>query len=137
MSQPGKPLILVVEDEHLVRELMLITLSEAGFDTLDTASGLDAIRLLRERDGDIRGLVTDVNLGRPPNGWEVAIFAREQRKDLAVLYLTGDSAGQWRNRGVAGSRLIEKPFSPHEAAQAMLTLLKREKPDEPQGRAKT
>lgn len=123
MGKPGKPLILVVEDEHLVRELLLIVLSEAGFDTLDASSGVKAIDLMRRQSHPIAGLVTDINLSVGPSGWEVASFAREIWRDIAVVYVTGDSANQWRTRGLAGSVLIEKPFSPADVAKAMTGLL--------------
>jgi CheY-like chemotaxis protein len=123
VGKPGDPLILVVEDEHLVRELVLLVLAEAGFDTLDASSGVEAIDLMRRQSRAIGGLVTDVNLSIGPNGWEVAAFAREMWRDIAVVYVTGDSANQWRTRGLAGSVLIEKPFSPADVAKTMTGLL--------------
>ena len=68
-------------------------------------------------------MVTDVNFGGPPVGWEVAARAREARPTIAVVYITGDSAHEWSARGVPQSTIITKPFAPSQLAVAVANLL--------------
>lgn len=70
-----------------------------------------------------RALVTDVNLGPAPNGWEIGRHARELNPEIAVIYMTGDSEGQWGAEGVPGSLMIQKPLEPAQVASALSSLL--------------
>jgi len=49
----------------------------------------------------------------------VARQARALNPALAVLYVSGDSAHDWRRHGVAGSRLVHKPFATDEILAAL------------------
>jgi CheY-like chemotaxis protein len=71
-----------------------------------------------------RALVTDVNLGVGKlTGWDVARRAREVTQDLAIVYMTGDSAGEWASRGVPNSILLTKPFAPAQLITAVSQLM--------------
>jgi len=61
--------ILLVEDDELVRAMVEDALSEGGFETGCTASGEDAIALLRENKSQYRALVTDINLRAIAKFW--------------------------------------------------------------------
>lgn len=43
-------------------------------------------------------------------GWALARRARELQPEIAVIYMTGDSAHEWTQQGVPESVLISKPF---------------------------
>jgi DNA-binding response OmpR family regulator len=58
------------------------------------------------------GLITDIRLGDGPNGGALARDARASRPDLPIHYVSGDGAHEWRNQGVAGSKMLQKPFGP-------------------------
>jgi len=64
-------------------------------------------------------MVTDVNLGAGPTGWDVAAKAREMIPTLPVIYVTGDSGHHWPSHGVPQSVIITKPFA---AAQIVVAL---------------
>jgi CheY-like chemotaxis protein len=66
--------------------------------------------LLAENVEKASGLITDIRLGSGPDGWVLARAARAMCPDLPVLYVTGDSAHEWRNQGVTGSTILQKPF---------------------------
>ena len=59
MTKP--PVVLVVEDEVLVRMIVAEVLSEAGFTVLESASADAALTVLETRR-DVQVLVTDVNM---------------------------------------------------------------------------
>ena len=92
---PGLPVILVVEDDHVVQSLVEESLSEGGFDLAIAASGEEAVILLRGRTTEYRALVTDINLRGRINGWEVAKQAREINPAFPIIYMTGAATEQW------------------------------------------
>jgi DNA-binding response OmpR family regulator len=69
-------LILVVEDDSLIKEMVQEALSEGGFDSEVAASGEEAVTVLQDKHHDYRALVTDVNLRGELSGWDVARRAR-------------------------------------------------------------
>ncbi|HVG47124.1 MAG TPA: response regulator [Rubellimicrobium sp.] len=116
-------LVLLVEDEALVRTVLEEILGEAGFQALAVANGHQA---LAELEGDatrFRAVLTDIRLGRSPDGWEVARRARELVPDMPVLYLSGNSAYKWAARGVPNSLMVDKPYSAAQMVSALTTLL--------------
>ena len=117
------PLILLVEDEDLIREMMVEALEDAGFSTLVSADAQNAVQLFQENGHEIRGLVTDINLADGMDGWELACAAREQTSDLPIVYISGASGHEWASRGVPNSLMITKPFAPAQIVVAISSLL--------------
>ncbi len=115
-------LVLVVEDEPLIRLDLEAALHDGGYSTALETSGEAAIGQL-EASSEIRALVTDINLGGKITGWDVAKRARELHPDLPVVYVTSMSAEDWNSRGVPGSVLIQKPFAPAQITTAISQLL--------------
>src|SRR3954466_1229099 len=76
--------ILVVEDEALVRMLMVQTLTEKGYRVIEARESESAIRVL-ESDMKIDLLATDVGLPGM-NGRQLAEAARMLRPDISVLF---------------------------------------------------
>jgi CheY-like chemotaxis protein len=68
-------IVLVVEDETLIRLDIADCLAEAGFDTLEAANADQAIRTLENRP-DIRLILTDVNMPGKMIGLELAALVR-------------------------------------------------------------
>jgi DNA-binding response OmpR family regulator len=115
--------LLYVEDEIIIQELVESSLREAGFEILIASDGTEALDLLGTSNGALRGLITDINLGDGPDGWQVACRARELTSGLAVVYVSGASEGEWTSRGVPNSLMIAKPFAPAQIVVAISSLL--------------
>ncbi|MEA2998899.1 MAG: hypothetical protein QOK17_732 [Sphingomonadales bacterium] len=129
------PLLLLVEDEPLIRTALASSLEEGGYTLLEAENGSEAIALLEEH-AELTGLVTDIKLGSGANGWEVARHARQLHPQLAVVYMTGDSAADWSADGVPNSILLQKPFANSQVITAISTLLNAALPPvQPQSRA--
>ena len=122
------PVILVVEDDHVVQSLVEESLSEGGFDLAIAVSGEEALILLRGRTTEYRALVTDINLRGRINGWEVAKQAREINPAFPVVYMTGAAADEWAANGVPNSILLVKPFAPAQLLTAVSQLLNAASP---------
>jgi CheY-like chemotaxis protein len=119
---PLRPSVLLADDEVLIRDLVEEALTDAGYQVTAAATGAEALAALEE-DGGFVGLVTDINFGGPPVGWEVASRAREINSTIAVVYITGDSGHEWSARGVPQSTVVTKPFAPSQIAVAIANLL--------------
>jgi len=116
-------LILVVEDDYLIKEMIQEALAGGGFESEVVASGEEAVTLLEDKVHECRALVTDINLQGELSGWDVAKRARELSPEMPVVYMTGAAADQWPSHGVPGSVLLQKPFAPAQVVTAISQLL--------------
>ena len=91
--------VLVVEDDPLIREMVVEGLEEEGFEVLQAADGKEALSWCKRREADV--LVTDVVLPGGTDGWQIAERCREHHPELLVIYATGFSPVD--DRPVAGS----------------------------------
>ena len=123
MTDPVSPLLLYVEDDSLIQLTVVGSLEEAGFKLLVADSGEQAVQLLVAHAGDLRGLITDVNLGDGPDGWAIAREARQLVAGLPVVYVSGASDHEWTSWGVPGSTIIAKPFATTQLVVAISALL--------------
>jgi DNA-binding response OmpR family regulator len=123
------PVILVVEDEHLIQSLVEDSLTDGGFEIAIASSGENAMELLAALQGKYRALVTDINLGRDKmDGWAVARHAREIDPHFPVVYMSGKDADDWASKGVPNSIMLAKPFAPAQLVTAVSQLLNTSTP---------
>jgi DNA-binding NarL/FixJ family response regulator len=78
--------VLVVEDESLVRGLLVQTLEAAGFQAKGAANAVEAVRILKNYDPDIALL--DIDLGPGANGMDLVHIIHAQNAGTATLFLT-------------------------------------------------
>jgi CheY-like chemotaxis protein len=88
-------LILYVEDEVLIQDAVVSALHDAGYEVLAVTTSEEAIETLESRAAELRGMITDINLGSAMDGWEVARRAREVISGLPVVYISGASHHDW------------------------------------------
>jgi CheY-like chemotaxis protein len=119
---------MVVEDDSTLQSLIGETLTDGGFDTAISASGDEAVTLLKGNKGKYRALVTDIHLAGKMDGWEVAKQAREIDPEFPIIYMTGAAADEWASHGVPNSILLAKPFAPAQLVTAISNLLNAAKP---------
>ena len=99
--------ILVVEDDAIVRMLIVDVLEELQFKVLEADSGTAALALLKNHDTLIDLLMTDVGLPQM-DGRELAARARALRPSLPILFASGYAESL---EVPAGMHVIGKPFS--------------------------
>src|SRR5581483_5051002 len=97
--------VLVAEDEVIVRNLLRIGLEAAGFFVLAAADGDEALQLSRKFPGTIHGLVSDIVM---PNldGIRLREQILRERPAVKVLLISGTGAGS----PLAGVPFLAKPF---------------------------
>lgn len=115
--------VLVVEDEPVVRGVILEMLDEQGYRTLEAVDGPAGLRLLRS-DARIDLLVTDVGLPGM-NGRQLADQAREMRPGLKVLFITGYAESVAIADGFLqpGMEMITKPFDLGNLSRRVRTMV--------------
>lgn len=105
------PTILVVEDEALIRLALVDMLEEAGFEVLEASDASEAMTLIDSQASKIEILLTDIRLGKGPDGWDVARHARSQLDELPIVFVSADSANEWNEAGIDRSVMLAKPVS--------------------------
>jgi PAS domain S-box-containing protein len=103
--------VLVIDDEALVRGLIVEVLEENGYRALEAGDGPSGLRILQS-DLRIDLLITDVGLPGGMNGRQVADAARVARPGLKVLFITGyaENAAVGNGHLDAGMEIVTKPF---------------------------
>lgn len=103
----GGLMVLIVEDEFLVRHDIARYLEERGCIVLEAATAVQAIAVCKS-DAQVDVLFTDINLNGDGNGWEVAERFRAARPNIVVFYTSGNSID--RSRCVPDSLVFSKPY---------------------------
>jgi DNA-binding response OmpR family regulator len=121
--------VLVVDDEPIVREVVVRYLQREGYRTLEAADGERARELL-ERDAPSL-VVLDVMLPGT-DGLALCRWIRS-RSDLPVIMLTarGEEADRIVGLELGADDYVTKPFSPRELAARVRTVLRRARTPEP------
>ena len=102
------PVVLIVDDEALLRMLAVDYFEESGYEVVEARNGSEAIKILEARP-DIRAVFTDVQMPGNPDGFGVASEARKANPDCAIVVV---SARQWPDADslATGVRFITKPY---------------------------
>jgi two-component system, response regulator PdtaR len=113
----GKPVILVVEDEVLVRMMAVSVAENAGFEALWAATADEAIEILESRS-DIRLVFTDVNMPGSMDGLRLAHAVRDRWPPVELIITSGRGhvrADDLPERG----RFIAKPYDINVLSHAL------------------
>jgi PAS domain S-box-containing protein len=115
--------VLVVEDEALVRALIVDVLDELGYRALEANDGPSGLRVLQSSE-PIDLLITDIGLPGL-NGRQVADAGRVLRPDLKVLFMTGYAESAATANGILspGMQMITKPFAMDALMQRIRSLI--------------
>jgi CheY-like chemotaxis protein len=107
--------ILVVEDEALVRELIVDELDDAGYLVLEAVTADEALEILDMRRVSL--LFTDIRMPGSMDGWTLAEEARRRVPALPVIYTSGYS--EERPRLVPQSIYLKKPYRASQVLAAI------------------
>jgi CheY-like chemotaxis protein len=122
----GSETLLVVEDERVIRELLVRALKSRGYQVLQAADGREAVEVAEAHPGPIHLLISDVVMPRM-GGPEAARAIREARPGIACLFISGYAAESMFGSGAPeGSEFLAKPLTPDEIGRRVRALLDRE-----------
>ena len=113
-------IILLVEDEELVRAMLANQLTLLGYGVVAAENGPAALALLRHR-GDIDLMLTDMVMPQGLSGRQLAEAARHLRPALPVLFMSGytDDRVALESGSLDGLPLLHKPFTKAALAEAV------------------
>lgn len=116
--------MLVVEDEAVVRDLIVEVLGDLVYRALEAQDGPSGLRVMQS-SVRIDLLVTDVGLPGL-NGRQLADQARDSRPDLKVLFITGYAENAMFGNGHLdpGMQMITKPFPVEALATRIREMIK-------------
>jgi PAS domain S-box-containing protein len=120
----GSEVVLLVEDNPLVRKFAKSQLLYFGYQVLEAANGNDALDILKERT-DIDLLFTDMVMPGGMNGYELSLEACKLHPKLKVLYCSGYAENAIHNQKLPGKnvRLLNKPYTRLELARTIRRVL--------------
>ncbi|MBI9077951.1 MAG: PAS domain S-box protein [Desulfatibacillum sp.] len=119
----GQGLVLLADDEEMIRDVGSRMLRELGYDVITAVNGNEAIRLFREHAGKIRLVILDVIM--PGSDATEAFKAiRKMAPGARILLSSGYSVeGQARGLMEMGCNgFIQKPFDIEELAGKILSV---------------
>jgi CheY-like chemotaxis protein len=115
-----RSVVLVVEDESLVRSTAMDMVEEAGFEAIAASDADEAIRILESRN-DIRAVFTDVQMPGSMDGLRLARVVRNRWPPVALIVTSGRANVQETDLPTGG-RFLRKPYE-HAQIEAALRQL--------------
>jgi PAS domain S-box-containing protein len=113
---PNTPTVLLVEDDHAVRELIRTFLERAGYHVVEAATAVDAITRC-DRMASVDLLMSEITMPGT-SGFELSKSLVERRPSLRVLFMSAYAdSSDLKAVAERGAGLLEKPFS----AQALVS----------------
>ncbi|MDY7013074.1 MAG: response regulator transcription factor [Cyanobacteriota bacterium] len=125
--------ILIVEDEDLIREMVVMALQEQGYEVVTATDGHSALSLLQESESTSTSLPIDLvvlDLMLPQiNGLDICRLLRYQGNTIPILILSAKASETDRVLGleVGADDYLTKPFSMQELVARCRALLRRQR----------
>ena len=101
-------MILVADDEALVRNLVTLLLQQDGYFVLSAADGHEGLELSRQCPGSIELVITDVQMPRL-NGTDLCAHLLQERPGIKVLVMSGADMAEIVSQNV-NLPFLPKPF---------------------------
>jgi DNA-binding NtrC family response regulator len=116
-----KAVVLIVEDEFLIRMCAEEMVEEAGFRPISASNADEAVRLLESRN-DIRAVFTDIRMPGSLDGLRLAHLVRNRWPPVALLVTSGH--GDLTSVDLPrGGRFLRKPYYPAQVGAALRELI--------------
>ena len=113
------PLILVVEDEALVRGCAVAELEDAGFDVIEAADGDDALQQFEDH-ALVTTLFADINMPGRLDGLSLAHRVFDLRPSVQLILTSGRGAPD-QSEMPTGSQFLAKPYDCNRLARLIRT----------------
>jgi CheY-like chemotaxis protein len=120
----GRPTVLVVDDEEMIRRLVARMLLTLGYRGLEARDGQEAIRVLQRASTGIAGVLTDLAMPGVGGRGLGETIARCWPQ-VGVLYMSGFPAKRMMTEGELDPNqpFIQKPFTSEQLGRKLRQLL--------------
>jgi len=116
----GRETVLVVEDEPVLRELIREVLQQYQYKVIEAGSGVEALKVWDECDGQVDLLLTDMVMPEGMNGRELAAQLKSRKPGLKVIFSSGYSPeATGRDFGHSDTVFLSKPYVPPQLARTV------------------
>lgn len=116
--------VLVVEDDDVIRHLLMASLESRGFEVRQASTGFDAYRLVEQEAPDV--MIMDVNISLP-NSIEVLrhlqLPIRKRQLKIVGLIMPGEADLEERCRALGIRSFLKEPFDLDELGDSVALLL--------------
>ena len=116
-SPIGKQIVLVVEDDPLLRMMAADLVEQAGFDALEAADADEAVLILENRT-DIRIVFTDIDMPGSMNGMLLAAAIRDRWPPIDIII----TSGHFNPKGLTMPERSVFFSKPYDSAKVTATL---------------
>jgi CheY-like chemotaxis protein len=120
LAESERPVVLIVEDEFLLRMNAVDMIGAAGFEVVEAANADQAIEILEARR-DISVVFTDIQMPGAMDGLKLARAVRGRWPPIKILATSGH-VGVVETDLPEGGRFLPKPYSPMQVAGALREL---------------
>lgn len=116
--------ILIVDDEALVRDVTRVMVAAFGFESVEAASGREALALLQAHGVRVQAVILDLTMP-DMDGVQTLRALRQERAELPVLLISGYSEQEMAQRITADRNIafLQKPFALAQLQEALRSLL--------------
>lgn len=114
--------MLVVDDDALIRDMLVMAFENAGVPVLEAPNADEAVGIL-EAGGPVRAVVTDVRMPGRLDGLGLTAWLAQHRPEAPIVVLSGyASAEEVRAAHAAVAAVIAKPYRPDDIVDLVLGL---------------
>ena len=127
MTDAHRKTILVVEDEELLRELLVIVLEENGYDVLSARDGIEAYEMYVRYKDIIVIVLSDLGLPRL-GGWEAFCKMKEVNPSIKAILASGYFDPELKEKIIASGakHFVQKPYNPADILATIRSLIEED-----------
>ena len=122
--EPKDAVILLAEDDPVIRNLVTLMLSKEGYSVLTANDGQEAFEICRRFKNPIHLLLTDKTMPRM-SGLELAESILKKRSEIKIMIMSGETAETILNKNTPDA-FLAKPFMPPTLLKCVRRLLSSE-----------
>jgi CheY-like chemotaxis protein len=131
---PPKTVVLVVEDEAIIRMGAVQMLEDAGFTVVEAGNAQDAVSILEDRN-DVCAIFTDINMPGTMDGMRLARMVRGRWPPIHLIVTSGLVFPN-NDDLPPGGKFIHKPYDPRRVIATLRELLGQTSPSDPRLQAR-
>ncbi len=120
LGRSGRPVVLIVEDEFLLRMDAVDMIQAAGFEAVEAVSADEAIAILESRR-DISVVFTDIQMPGSMDGLKLAQAVRGRWPPIKIVATSGHLSVTQADLP-EGGRFVSKPYSPTDITTVLREL---------------